>query len=47
MNFYDGGKKFDTYDSYESTIKSGEQSLQSLKNDISLNIYNIFITIYL
>ena len=39
---YDGGKKFDTYDSYESTIKSGEESLQSLKNDISLNVITYY-----
>jgi outer membrane protein len=28
---YDGGKKYDTYDSYESTIKSNEESIEALK----------------
>ncbi len=35
---YDGGKKSDTYDSYESTIKSNEESIEALKNDISLDV---------
>ena len=35
---YDGGKKSDIYDSYESTIKSNQESLEALKNDISLNV---------
>jgi outer membrane protein TolC len=39
---YDGGKKNDTYDSYESTIKSSEESLQFLKNDISLNVITYY-----
>ncbi|MGE3300771.1 MAG: TolC family protein, partial [Arcobacter sp.] len=32
---YDGGKNPNVYDSYESTIKSGEESLESLKYVIS------------
>lgn len=39
---YDGGKKYDTYDSYESTIKSNEESLRALKNDISLNVISYY-----
>ena len=39
---YDGGKKSDTYDSYESNIKSNEQSVEALKNDISLNVINYY-----
>lgn len=35
---YDGGKKSDTYDSYESTIKSNQESLEALKNEISLDV---------
>lgn len=39
---YDGGKKSDVYDGYESTIKSGEESLEALKNDISLAVINYY-----
>ena len=39
---YDGGKKYDIYDSYESTIKSSEESVEALKNDISLNVINYY-----
>lgn len=39
---YDGGKKYDTYDSYESTIKSNEESIEALKNDVSLNVINYY-----
>lgn len=39
---YDGGKKSDVYDSYESTIKSSEESLESLKNGISLTVANYY-----
>ncbi len=39
---YDGGKKSDVYDGYESTIKSGEESLESLKNQISLTVTNYY-----
>ena len=39
---YDGGKKSDVYDSYESTIKSSEESLESLKNGISLTVVNYY-----
>ncbi|RXK12742.1 transporter [Halarcobacter mediterraneus] len=37
---YDGGKKFDIYDSYKSTIKSTKKSVEALKNDISLTVIN-------
>lgn len=39
---YDGGKKYDTYDAYESTIKSGTESLESLKNNISLSVVTYY-----
>lgn len=39
---YDGGKKSDTYDSYESSIKSNQQSVEALKNDISLDVINYY-----
>lgn len=39
---YDGGKKSDTYDSYESSIKGSEQSVEALKNDISLDVINYY-----
>lgn len=39
---YDGGKKYDVYDAYESTIKSGTESLESLKNNISLNVITYY-----
>jgi outer membrane protein TolC len=39
---YDGGKKYDVYDAYESTIKSGSESLESLKNNISLNVITYY-----
>ena len=41
---YDGGKKSDTYDSYEQSIKGSEQSVEALKNDISLNVINYYYT---
>ncbi|WP_152018136.1 TolC family protein [Aliarcobacter butzleri] len=41
-NLYDGGRKYDTYDSYESSIKSGEKSLDALKNDISLTVITYY-----
>lgn len=41
---YNGGKKYNTFDSYESTIKSNEESLEALKNDISLNVINYYYT---
>lgn len=37
---YDGGKKYDIYDSYENSIKSGENSLDNLKNSTSLMVIN-------
>lgn len=39
---YDGGKKYDVYDAYESNIKSGTESLESLRNNISLNVINYY-----
>ncbi|OCL82642.1 Outer membrane efflux protein [Arcobacter porcinus] len=39
---YDGGKRGDTFDIYESSIKSQEQSLEALKNDISLSVVNYY-----
>ena len=39
---YDGGKKSDIYDSYESTIKSVDESVLALKNDIALNVINYY-----
>ncbi|WP_419678361.1 TolC family protein [Aliarcobacter lanthieri] len=39
---YDGGKKYDIYDSYESSIKSGEKSLEALRNDLSLTVINYY-----
>lgn len=39
---YNGGKKSDVYDSYESNIKSSEKSLEALKNDISLNVVTYY-----
>jgi len=39
---YDGGKKYDVYKSYESTIKSGQESLESLKNQIALDVTNYY-----
>lgn len=39
---YDGGKKSDIYDSYESTIKSTQESLESLKNNISMNVISYY-----
>ena len=37
---YDGGKKYDIYDGYENSIKSGENSLENLKNSTSLTVIN-------
>ena len=39
---YDGGKKSDIYDSYESTIKSADESVLALKNEIALNVINYY-----
>jgi outer membrane protein len=39
---YDGGKKSDIYDSYESTIKSNEESILALKNDIALKVITYY-----
>ena len=37
---YDGGKKFDVYDAYETKIKSSKINVEALKNDISLIVIN-------
>ncbi len=37
---YDGGRKSDIYNTYENSIKSGEKSIDALKNDISLSVVN-------
>ncbi|WP_148625160.1 TolC family protein [Aliarcobacter cryaerophilus] len=39
---YDGGKKYDIYDGYETDIKSGEKSLDALKNDLSLTVIQYY-----
>lgn len=39
---YDGGKKSDVYDSYESTIKSNQETILALKNDIALKVINYY-----
>ncbi|CAM3384441.1 TolC family protein [Arcobacter aquimarinus] len=39
---YDGGKKSDIYDSYESTIKSTQESIENLKNNISMNVITYY-----
>ncbi len=39
---YDGGRKYDIYNSYESNIKSREQQHNSLKNEISLDVTNLY-----
>jgi len=39
---YDGGKKYDVYKSYESTIKSNQESHEALKNEIALNVTNYY-----
>lgn len=39
---YDGGKKYDVYKSYESSIKSNQESLEALKNQIALEVTNYY-----
>ena len=39
---YDGGKKYDIYDGYETNIKSGETSLDALKNNLSLTVIQYY-----
>ena len=41
-NFMMVGKKSDIYDSYESTIKSNEESILALKNDIALKVITYY-----
>ena len=39
---YDGGKKYDIYDGYETNIKSGEKSRDALKNNLSLTVIQYY-----
>ncbi|MEM5558898.1 TolC family protein [Aliarcobacter cryaerophilus] len=39
---YDGGKKYDIYDGYETDIKSGEKSIDALRNDLSLTVIKYY-----
>lgn len=39
---YDGGKKYDVYRSYESSIKSNQESHEALKNEIALDVTNYY-----
>ena len=43
---YDGGKKGAIYKSYENSIKSAKEKLQTLKNDISLQIIRHYFNYY-
>lgn len=39
---YDGGRKYNTYDSYEATIKSETNSLEDQKSQIALEVTNYY-----
>ncbi|PLY07056.1 MAG: TolC family protein [Arcobacter sp.] len=39
---YDGGKRGNTYDYYDATIKSGKESLDDLKNQIALQVISYY-----
>ncbi len=39
---YDGGKREDTYKSYESNIKSSEENIVAIKNQIALDVINYY-----
>lgn len=41
-NLYDGGKRYDIYDSYEASIKSNEKTLDAMKNDIALTVITYY-----
>ena len=43
---YDGGKKGAVYKSYENTIKSAQENLTTLKNDLSLQIVRHYFNYY-
>lgn len=43
---YDGNKKEDTFKSYESAIKSSNESLTSVKNQISLDVINHYFSYF-
>jgi len=48
INFvaYDGGKKSAIYDVYKNNIKSASENLQSLKNDISIQVVRHYFNYY-
>ncbi len=39
---YDGGKKYNTFDSYEASIKQGKNDLVNQKNEIALQVTNYY-----
>lgn len=41
---YDGGKRENTFDSYKSSIQSGVESLNDVKNQIALQVINYYYT---
>ncbi|PLY09148.1 MAG: TolC family protein [Arcobacter sp.] len=41
---YDGGKRSDTFKSYDSNIKSTEEAIQANKNKIALNVVNYYFS---
>lgn len=41
---YDGGRKENTYDYYDSTIKSGNESIENQKNQLALQVINYYYT---
>jgi len=44
MVIYDGGKRENTFDQYESAVKSSDESLQNVKNQIALQVINYYYT---
>jgi len=43
---YDGGKKYAVYNAYENKIKSANENLQTLKNDITLQVISHYFNYY-
>lgn len=43
---YDGGKKSATYEGYETNIKSANENLMTLKNDMSLQVINYYFNYF-
>ncbi|WP_321469098.1 TolC family protein [Halarcobacter sp.] len=41
---YDGGKKYNTYDSYEASIEQGKNSLVNQENEIALQVTDYYFT---